>query len=514
MIKHKGFCICLSQLLVLVNVSLLLVSNRVHAGGLEVPDLGTVAIGRGTAFVARADNLSAFYYNPAGLSKSKGVNLLLSGNLINVNVDYQRSGSDKYLWVDNNGVDYGRDCDPATGQICTEDPAKDYLNVPDRNTDPMDYRSISSSGFGPAPMLVLNWGDAFNVDGLAFAFGVLPPSSFGTPSYPKNGPQRYVLREAHFLIVYPGLAVSYAINRYIQLGAVFMSGFALLEQSLAIRPLPSTVDRVSHSEFGKNDANLNLDVKDMFMPTGILGVMSNPLDWLELGVAVKLPVNVEAEGKVKYKAPELDLADSKLVSGRDNVTIRQKFPWMVRAGVRYIHRYFDIEADFVWENWSSLETFEIDMDTILDEGTSHTEMPDTEVLKNFRDTYSVRLGGDAEVWPEHIAVRIGGYWQSSAYPENNDTFALDFPFAEQFGVGGGLTWHTCKWLDVNVGYLHVFQLDVEVKEGIVQQQGVPYDTGAEDSEGQPVTVPVGNTVNNGKYEVSMNLFGVSLEGHF
>ena len=43
----------------------LLSAATARAGGLEIPDLGTVAIGRGAAFVARADNLSAFHYNPA-----------------------------------------------------------------------------------------------------------------------------------------------------------------------------------------------------------------------------------------------------------------------------------------------------------------------------------------------------------------------------------------------------------------------------------------------------------------
>jgi long-subunit fatty acid transport protein len=173
-----------------------------------------------------------------------------------------------------------------------------------------------------------------------------------------------------------------------------------------------------------------------------------------------------------------------------------------------VHERFDIEVDFVFENWSSLQAFEVEIDAAIDEGNgSLTEMPDAEVPKRFRDTYSVRLGGDVEVWPEHLAVRLGGYYQSSAYPEDNSTFNVDFPFGEQFGLGGGVTWHTCKYLDVNVGYLHVFQPDVEVEGGVVQQQGLPLVLG-------DVEQVIGNTVNNGKYEVSANLFGISLEGHF
>ncbi len=397
------------------------------------------------------------------------------------------------------------------GQEITN-PHKDYSNVNygEGVFEPEDFESVSlGKNLGPAPMLVFNYGNAFNVEGLALSIGVLPPSSFGTPHYPEHGPQRYAMQDAHFLMMFPGVGASYAINRYIQIGAVFLAGMGFFEQSLAIRPVPVLNDPQYYGENLRNDATLTVDVKDLFMPTGILGVMSNPIDWLEIGASVRFPINVEASGKAKYDAPEGDLPESRFVDGEDKVTMRQHFPWLVRMGARYIHQYFDIEADFVWENWSSLKEFEIDMEANLlqEEGGAIVAMPDTGVPKNFRDTYSVRLGGDVEVWPKHIAIRLGGYYQSSAYPKDYSTFNLDFPFAQQIGVGGGLTWHAASWLDVNAGYLHIFQLDVEVEEGIVQQQGLPYES----DEGQK---NIGNTINNGTYEVAMNIFGISLEGHF
>ncbi|MFV0082884.1 hypothetical protein, partial [Staphylococcus aureus] len=35
-----------------------------QAGGFDIPDLGTQAIGRGAAFVAKADDATAIHYNP------------------------------------------------------------------------------------------------------------------------------------------------------------------------------------------------------------------------------------------------------------------------------------------------------------------------------------------------------------------------------------------------------------------------------------------------------------------
>ena len=49
--------------------------STANATGFDLPDLDAFAIGRGMAFVATADNPSAIYYNPAGLTQLKGQNL-------------------------------------------------------------------------------------------------------------------------------------------------------------------------------------------------------------------------------------------------------------------------------------------------------------------------------------------------------------------------------------------------------------------------------------------------------
>ncbi|MBW2276216.1 MAG: outer membrane protein transport protein [Deltaproteobacteria bacterium] len=478
-----------TQIATLLFAAAVIIPTSANAGGLEVADLGSVALGRGTAFVARADNLSAFHYNPAGLSKQPGLNILVSGNVVNLNIDYQRAGSGEPVLI--NGWEVAN-------------PALDYSGGPEG----VPFASVSSDHrFGPAPLVAFSWGDAFDVEGLALAVGLTTPSSFGMPAYPKNGPQRYAMRDANFLIVYPGLGASYSFNRYIQVGAVFIAGVAKLEQSQAIRLLPQPGNTITYNEHAEGDADLRIETLDPFMPTAIIGLLSNPLDWLEIGVAFKFPMKVEAGGTVHYKPPISDLPDSRLVPGRDSVTLRQTFPWVLRTGVRYIHQRFDVELDFVYEGWSMLQKFEVDMDADLDDGMAVQHLPDVDVPKHFRDAWSLRLGGDVEVWPEHIAIRIGCFYQASAYQENRDTFSLDFPYDQQIGVGGGLTWHAWKHLDVHAGYMHVFQWDVDVTDGIVQQQGMPLET----ADGP---ANIGNTVNNGHYEVDLNIFGASLEAHF
>ncbi|MGZ4975154.1 MAG: hypothetical protein ACXWDN_20520 [Limisphaerales bacterium] len=48
--------------------------TQLFAVGIQVPDQDAFATARGGAFVATADNPSAIYYNPAGISQLDGIN--------------------------------------------------------------------------------------------------------------------------------------------------------------------------------------------------------------------------------------------------------------------------------------------------------------------------------------------------------------------------------------------------------------------------------------------------------
>ncbi len=511
-------CRKLSSLFVIIGASIVLASYGANAGGILLPDLGTVALGRSGAFVARADNLSAFYYNPAGLSKSKGFNLLLSSNLIDVNVDFLRQGGNPDIEPGKPGAEmFPRD--PRYPGVYVINPGKDYARQIEDDEGqfwPQNYRKVSQQTpiFPSGVAVVGNWGDAFNVEGLSIALGLTAPSADPSPSYP-NGPQRYNLVKMEALIVSPGLGISYAINRYFQIGAVFNAGVAMIEMQQKGRVL-NKQNSFDLNENLTGDASFTINAKDWFMPTGVIGILSNPVDWLEIGVSARAPMYVSAKGTVDFEAPQTDVADAVIVEGHDKATVNLHFPVVVSGGVRYIHRIFDIEADFVWENWSTFDGIDAMLDLKIDidnDGINIADVPDVSIPKNYRSTYSARIGSDVEVWPENITARVGGFYQSSAYPKNNNTFSLVFPFGQQFGVGGGITWKTFEFLHLNVGYLHIFQPRVTVKTGILQQiVGQPIDVSPE-QDGSDL-IQNGNVVNNGIYDVNVNLFAASVEGHF
>jgi long-chain fatty acid transport protein len=64
----------------------------VHALGFRIPNQDAAATARGNAFVATADNPSALYYNPAGISQLEGQQFQVGAHTISVNSDFSGPG--------------------------------------------------------------------------------------------------------------------------------------------------------------------------------------------------------------------------------------------------------------------------------------------------------------------------------------------------------------------------------------------------------------------------------------
>jgi len=74
---------------VLPPVILLGIVAQAHAVGFRLPNQDPEGIARGNAFAATADNPSAIYYNPAGITQLEGHHLSIGAYLISTNVDYR-----------------------------------------------------------------------------------------------------------------------------------------------------------------------------------------------------------------------------------------------------------------------------------------------------------------------------------------------------------------------------------------------------------------------------------------
>ena len=161
----------------LLSLALTLASASAFAAGIEHPDIGAIAIGRGGAYAAAPTDGLAMQYNPAGFASQHGLHLTLDANL----------GWQQLSFA------------PATGGATVSNSAGPFLvGAP-----------IASYGFGRVGPL----------SALTVALGFTTPSAIGKQTYPGTHPpmmplppeqagQRYALMSSDYFIIYYSAAIA------------------------------------------------------------------------------------------------------------------------------------------------------------------------------------------------------------------------------------------------------------------------------------------------------------------
>ena len=81
--------ILLGFLLVSLALALLCAPSTLYASGFRILDQSASATGQASAFTAQADDASAVYYNPAGMTQLRGVQVSLGANLIGGSTNFR-----------------------------------------------------------------------------------------------------------------------------------------------------------------------------------------------------------------------------------------------------------------------------------------------------------------------------------------------------------------------------------------------------------------------------------------
>jgi hypothetical protein len=165
-----------------------------HAGGFEIPDNGTQALGRGAAFVAKASDGTAIYHNPAGLAHQRGTNLLINGNLYLHSFEFARLG--KF------------EDDP-------QNPETTWGNAPYPVT-----RNAAGPFFAPFIAFTTDFG---YFDRLTVGAGVFGPPIVGNRTFPlgveaKPASSRYDFVQSRSSIIFPTLSAGLRVTKTFDLG--------------------------------------------------------------------------------------------------------------------------------------------------------------------------------------------------------------------------------------------------------------------------------------------------------
>jgi long-chain fatty acid transport protein len=509
----------------------LFAARSAHATGVtEFPDNGSEQFSRGGAWVARASDPLAVYYNPAGLA-GQPTKLTLQSNIMFQHTCFQRVRS--------------------TFDTSQADP----LLAGGGNTY-QKYCADDEPNFGP--QIAFNYHVS---DRLGVGLAVVGPSAAGNAHWPdfvkgSNGdltpsPTRYLLVKKEGLVVFPTIGAGYEVINGLRLGAALQWGIAKFK-------LANTALGLNSDNLGPgNDIRANLQVADYFVPGFTLGALYSPTDEIDVAGWYKWSDAIKARGDVGtqvnfYTAKNAKGDSSGVTHGDtifsdcgtgtaadqtanpcgkgDNATVKIAIPMEAKLGFRYhktrisaphvrdplLTDKFDVEADLTWANNSAADAIQIRFPgdsngngLLPVSGIQGAYLPpNADAPTGYRDVFGVRIGGDYNVLPDRLALRAGGFYQSRGQDKRYQN--VEFAGAQNFGLALGATYRLrfggyaeentkTNAVEFMLGYGHIFYADQDNTnpraEGFTALAGTSCN---------PAATPTGGTCPNGQQRYRSN----------
>ncbi len=274
-------------------------AGKVSANGFGLPDQDAFATARGEAFVATADNPSAIFYNPAGITQLEGSNL--RGGLYQIFLDSSFSPP-------NTAPNHGH----------TYDNQDNYAAVPQ-----IFYTYM------PTNLPV------------SFGLGVYAPFG-GNMSWPQNTGFRSVAigGSLTYLTINPVVAVK--VLPSLSLGAGLIVNYANMEmdQGLTKYQQPFT----NFFRFSGDGWSVGYN----------LGVRWQPDEKVSIGVSFRSAATVTLDGQTKYEQQPF------IAATNQSAKVGFTFPWTVVCGLSYRPTpKWNLEFDADYTDWSSFGTVTI-----------------------------------------------------------------------------------------------------------------------------------------------------------
>lgn len=456
-------------------VSLAAGSPVLASTGLESPDNGAVQVGRGSAWLARADDPLAAFFNPAGLA-TQATGVHVGAHLLFLDRCFTRLGENGQPVSPGNAIPGpGAEGGPP-GAICAE--SSPFLNPQVAvNVRVSDDLAIGLAVLGPHASN-LTWPETLQYQA-------------GGGTFPQPSGQRHLLVDSDALLLFPTLSLSYAITDTISVGAGFIWGVSDVQFVTFTEALSSA----GQDEFDANqELKVQLNARDFFIPGFVLGGIWSATKSFDVAGWYKWQDGVDASADLLIRAKYWkssgavnDSADGPEnpanITDREKIgTLKLSIPMEAKLAVRYHHPrsaaaerpswagapgaprrvrdtlsedVFDIELDFTWANNSAVDIVELRFEpNVPVAGTSNGFVPTNgDIPHEWKDVLGVRLGGDVVVLPGRLALRAGGFFETKG--QDDEYLNLDFHMGMKAGVSGGATVRLGP-VDVSAAYQHTF----------------------------------------------------------
>ena len=412
-----------------------------QAAGLFLPGRGVKPLGRAGAFVASGEgDLNSLWYNPANLAALGGSTLTVDLALVDLEFEFERAP-----------------------RVLPSGEIERYEAV--RNeASPQAIPQILVGGRLPL----------FGSDKLAWAFGLYAPY-LSPHTFPEDGPQRYVLVDNNgSALGYMHLAVGYAINDHIRLGAGLQN---MVADFTVVNVTSGYAGVFGDPEDRDLDILSRIRLSSYFNLTGNVGAWIRISPWLQGAISAQLPVTVRDDAAtMQVRLPSHPAFDDASLDG-DTLRAGLSFPFIGRAALRVVRERFDYELAFVYEGWSAFKEIQADPNDVFVRdvrGLGSIRVAPLSIPMNYRDTFSVRNGFELKL-REALSVRTGYLFETGAVPDEYYSAFLAEGDKHVLTLGGsfrGASWS----VDASLAY-HLIG-DRSISNSRVRQLN-PTDTGGE-----------------------------------
>jgi long-chain fatty acid transport protein len=402
---------------------LLFSSSTSFAAGFRLPEAGVKAMGMGFAFTAQADDPSAIYFNPAGLTQLKGQNVMVGGT-----------------YVRENGGEF-------TGTTPVDDFGAGFTTIKSETQKNLNffipnayYTRTANSGY------------------IAYGVGIFAPFGLGQEYKDKHSSIfRNQITKIDLQTVVVNPTIAFKINEFLSVGVGidWMYGKAELERT------PWSPLLVAFQNGNAFDLKLDGDGDAWGYNFGLL---VKPSTNFRIGASYRSPFTLDIKnGDVTLSNihPGVAPALAGLTTTKGSATV--SIPATFALGAAYTMGKLTVEADADWTFWHSYRSLPIDFQD------NRPVLPDSNAPKNWHDVVALRLGAEFRV-TDPLALRAGFAYDPSPVPAG--TMGPELPDADRFNYMVGAGYKIANWT-IDGAFMYVDKFDRTVNN----QQGLPILTG-------------------------------------
>ena len=397
-----NYCVLPKVQYLLITILFFLTSPALFAAGFQISEQSGTGLGRAFAgFGIINDDLSMAFYNPAGLTQKKGMQIQASGYLID-----GKSRFDADAGANNTVFGGGALVIPNTGE---DDDGAKFAVVPNL------YFTMDLT------------------DRIKYGFSITAPFGLAT-DYDRDWVGRYQAKESELKTININPSLAYRVNDSFSVGAGLVAEYAEATLSQALSNGPGMPDGFS-------------EVKGEDWSYGwTFGVMYHPDPTFRAGIGFRSKISHKLDGD------DNDITGVAALGGNfsADVEARATLPETIHAGIyKELSPKWGLSLGFRWTRWNRLQEV-----IIKTEG-----LPDNVLELKWDNVYSANIGIDyfhSDKW----TFRAGYMFDES--PTNDEFRTPRIPDEDRNWLAIGASYHPNDQLQLDFGFTHILIDDADV----------------------------------------------------